>query len=109
LKTSGVDDRHLPLFAHVVLLVLIACLISLTPLAHASLPDPMWIAGIYDGADGDDEIASVSWAMFLPLLVPPQLCFVVLEIAPVCPAAACVPRVVSRPISRNRAPPGAEI
>ena len=37
--------------------VLLACLVGLLPLAYASPPDPVWLAGIYDGADQDDEVA----------------------------------------------------
>jgi hypothetical protein len=32
-------------------LILFGCLVSLTPFAHASPPDPLWIEGVYDGAD----------------------------------------------------------
>ena len=35
---------------------LLAVLVGLAPLAHASPPDPLWIAGIYDGADSDDAV-----------------------------------------------------
>jgi hypothetical protein len=34
-------------------LLLLACHISLTPLAQASPPDPTWVVGIYDGDDYD--------------------------------------------------------
>ena len=37
--------------------VLIACLVGLSCLAHASPPDPVWLPGMYDGADYDDELA----------------------------------------------------
>ena len=35
---------------------LLVTLTSLVPIAHASLPDPIWIAGTYDGADSDDVL-----------------------------------------------------
>jgi hypothetical protein len=35
-------------------------LIALVPLAHASPPDPLWIAGIYDAADADDVVSAVT-------------------------------------------------
>ena len=35
------------------LLVTLTCL---APIAHASPPDPVWIAGTYDGADSDDVL-----------------------------------------------------
>jgi hypothetical protein len=37
-------------------LVLLASLIALYPLAFASPPDPVWLAGIYDDADLDDVV-----------------------------------------------------
>jgi len=37
-------------------LSIVVPLILITPLAFASPPDPSWIAGIYDGADGDDVV-----------------------------------------------------
>ena len=40
-------------------LLLLACHIALTPLAHASPPDPTWISGIYDDADYDDVVCLV--------------------------------------------------
>src|SRR5215475_11140163 len=49
-------------------LPIVAALILLPTIAFANPPDPSWIAGIYDGADGDDvviflyEIVAVSVA-----------------------------------------------
>ena len=34
--------------------------LALVPLAHASPPDPTWIAGIYDDADLDEAVAAVT-------------------------------------------------
>jgi len=31
-------------------------LLTLVPLAHASPPDPLWIAGIYDAGDFDEVV-----------------------------------------------------
>lgn len=39
--------------------VAIVALILLPTIAFASPPDPSWIAGIYDGADGDDIVSLV--------------------------------------------------
>lgn len=87
-------------------LLLFACVISVIPLAYASPPDPTWTEGIYDDADGDDVIVSLSWAAWvaelspLPSLTPP---FVAVPFAP-----AGSPRIVSRDIRRTppgRAPP----
>jgi hypothetical protein len=40
-------------------LLIAATLILLPAIAFASPPDPLWIAGIYDGADGDDLVTLV--------------------------------------------------
>ena len=41
------------------LLSTVVGLILILPIALASPPDPSWIAGIYDGADGDDVVTLV--------------------------------------------------
>jgi hypothetical protein len=40
-------------------LSIVVTLILIAPIAFASPPDPSWIAGIYDGADGDDVVTLV--------------------------------------------------
>jgi hypothetical protein len=37
----------------------VVALILLPPIAFASPPDPLWIAGIYDSADGDDIVTLI--------------------------------------------------
>ena len=44
---------------HATFLSIIVTLILIAPIAFASPPDPSWIAGIYDGADGDDVVSLV--------------------------------------------------
>jgi hypothetical protein len=87
-------------------LLLFVCVISVTPLTYASPPDPTWIAGVYDDADGDDVIISLSWAAWIVELTPPA------SLAPqfvsVLFAPPGVPRIVSRdirPTPPGRAPP----
>ena len=41
-------------------LSLIAAVLTLTPAAHASPPDPTWIAWLYDDADFDDVILLIT-------------------------------------------------
>lgn len=41
---------------------LLVGLISLTPLAHASPPDPIWIGGVFDDADSDDVVLAATCA-----------------------------------------------
>jgi hypothetical protein len=43
-------------------LLLLVCLFSLTPLAYASPPDPTWVDGFFDDVDGDDIVTAISWA-----------------------------------------------
>jgi hypothetical protein len=40
-------------------LPIVVTVILLPAIAFASPPDPSWIAGIYDGADGDDIVSLV--------------------------------------------------
>src|SRR5215467_10974022 len=60
-------------------LPIVAVLILLPTIASASPPDPSWITGIYDGADGDDIVildyqptAAVALSQ-QPFLSPPSL------------------------------------
>lgn len=48
--------RRMPL-GRTTALVLLLCLTGLSTLAHASPPDPIWLPGLYDGADADDVVA----------------------------------------------------
>jgi len=41
-------------------IVLVVVLATIAPIAHGSPPDPSWIAGIYDQADGDDVVGAVT-------------------------------------------------
>ena len=43
-----------------VTILVAAALVLGVPLAHASVPDPLWIAGIYDAADDDDVVQAVT-------------------------------------------------
>ena len=50
----------------------VAALVLIAPIAFASPPDPSWIAGIFDGADGDDVVTLVyeTAASSAPALAP---------------------------------------
>jgi hypothetical protein len=41
-------------------LLLVALTSGLAPLAYASPPDPSWIRGVYDDADGDDAVGLIT-------------------------------------------------
>ena len=53
-ESSRSMRRGVPAF-----LPIVVALILLPAIAFASPPDPSWIAGIYDGADGDDIVTLV--------------------------------------------------
>ena len=42
------------------MLSVLLILLALVPFAHASPPDPLWIPGLYDGADADDAIQAIA-------------------------------------------------
>jgi hypothetical protein len=44
------------------LLVLVAVMVPLTPMAYASPPDPVWVKGFYDDADFDDVVVFLTSA-----------------------------------------------
>ncbi len=46
--------------ARALVIVLLALLIGLAPLAYASPPDQTWLAGFYDNADYDDVILALT-------------------------------------------------
>ncbi len=54
-------------------LLVLGILIVLTPLASASPPDPLWIAGTYEADDPDDavEAATLQAAAIVIEVVPP--------------------------------------
>lgn len=91
---------------HAVGLLLFVCLTTVTPLAYASPPDSTWIEGIYDDADGDDVVVSLSWAAWVVELTPlPSLTPLFVAVPFALPGA---PRIISRdirPTPPGRAPP----
>ena len=86
-------------------LLLLSSLVALPALAFASVPDPTWIAGLYDGADADDVILAVTSAdalgtatrVAVPIMIAATL--TALAMASALPA-----RVI--PAFQVRAPPG---
>src|SRR5216683_8345924 len=89
----------------VLTLVLVAFILTLTPLAHADPPDPTWISGIWDDDDFDDVVGYITSAT--GLLPNPVAC----DLRPVALPAPLSPlgsqAVVSAPRSASspRAPP----
>jgi hypothetical protein len=87
-------------------ILLFVCLTSVTPLAYASPPDSTWMDGVYDDADGDDIIVSLSWAAWIVELTPPASLTPLFVAVPLAPLG--VPRIGSRDIRSTppgRAPP----
>jgi len=87
-------------------IALLVGLLSLTPLAYASPPDPVWISGIYDDDDQDDVVtlatsgSHASTASLVDVCRPPLI--VVARVLPQAPGA-----VVRIDLSafQSRAPP----
>jgi hypothetical protein len=46
----------------VLVLVLVALILTLTPLAYADPPDPTWITGLWDDDDFDDVVGYITSA-----------------------------------------------
>ena len=88
------------------LLVLVALMLALTPLAYSDPPDPSWIAGFWDDDDFDNVVDCVTSAAAL-LQAPvnrelrPVPLLVTLKLVAVDTAVADVPLFESGP----RAPP----
>src|SRR5262249_39289870 len=78
---ARVDRRWGCLTDWCALIGLVGLTIVVLPLAVASLPDPLWVAGVYDGNDYDDLIATgtpascppVAWFGEGPPTVPTRL------------------------------------
>ena len=87
-------------------LLLLACLISITPLADASSPDPTWTVGLSDDADGDDIVVSLTSAAWVVELTPPVSLLPLFVAVPFAPPDR--PHLVCsdiRPTPPGRAPP----
>jgi hypothetical protein len=96
--------------ARTLALLLLSCLISVTPLAYASPPDPTWTVGLYDDADGDDDgddivvsLASAAWVVELTPPVSLIPLFVAVPFAP--PDRSHLVYSDIRPTPPGRAPP----
>ena len=92
--------------ARTLALLLLACLISVTPLADASPPDPTWTVRLYDDADGDDIVVSLTSAAWVVELTPPVSLIPLFVAVPFAPPDR--PHLVCsdiRPTPPGRAPP----
>ena len=87
-------------------LLLLVWFFSLTPLAYASPPDPTWVDGFFDDADGDDIVTAISWTAWTvdldPLAVATRLSASVSLVRVGEPGLASI---ALRPVFLGRAPP----
>jgi hypothetical protein len=87
-------------------LLLLVCLVSLTPLAYASPPDPTWMDGFFDDLDFDDVVVSISWAAWAVEADPlASLAPVAVSVHLVQPGAQPVRSTKVLPAFLGRAPP----
>jgi hypothetical protein len=93
-------------FGRALVLLLLVCLVSLSPLAYASPPDPTWMDGLFDDLDFDDVVASISWAAWAVDADPlPSLAPVPVSVHLVPPGALPVRSTTVPPAFLGRAPP----
>src|SRR5215813_73414 len=57
------DRLHVPRPAGLSAMLLVLLMIAPVTLAHASPPDPTWLAGVYDQADFDDVVGLLTSAL----------------------------------------------
>ncbi len=80
--------------------------VALPGLAHASPPDPTWIPGIYDDADGDDIVSLItSGTGHLPPAAPTDLPFIARLVARLTPTLERMPLGLWASAASPRAPP----
>jgi hypothetical protein len=87
-------------------LLLLACLFCMTPLAYASPPDPTWVDGFFDDDDDDDVVIAISWAAWavdLDLLAVATPLFASVSLVPV--GEPELASIAPRPVFLGRAPP----
>jgi hypothetical protein len=80
-------------------------LVALVPLAHASPPDPTWIAGLYDDADHDDAVLAVTEGVGFPASHGPANLTAGSPITPISFVDPQWPGERSRITQVDRAPP----
>ena len=86
--------------------VLVALLVGLVPLAYASPPDETWLPGLYDNADYDDVVIALTSAVGAADGTPtPDLAPTAEMIQTLHPAEPPVPDSAFRSPYRLRAPP----
>ena len=87
--------------------LLVLILATLGPPASASPPDPSWIGGFYDAADGDDAILAVTGMDSPPLTPIVGVESHAVRLGRVAPVAARAERACTLAVPAVRAPPSA--
>jgi hypothetical protein len=87
--------------------LVVLVLATLGPLASASPPDPSWIGGFYDAADGDDAILAVTGMDSPPLTPVVDVEARTITLGPVASAAIPAERARALAAPAVRAPPSA--
>jgi hypothetical protein len=97
--------RHRAAWCAVDVLIVVGLVVVVLPLAYASPPDPSWITGFYDDADGDDAVLAITsghGASDVPRR-PYIVTMISSELVP--PAVQPKPSIPSRWSVHGRAPP----
>jgi hypothetical protein len=76
--------------------LLAASIAALPAMAHASPPDPAWIAGLYDDGDQDDLVCLAAWAIGATVAPP---------VGVLCSLERPAPASSAPSPARSRAPP----
>lgn len=86
--------------------LLVALVITLVPLAHATPVDPTWISGLWDDGDGDDIVLLITNGDAPPI---PTWNFISQSkaVVPVAPESDVDVRVPHQRLASERAPPAA--
>jgi len=87
--------------------LLVLVLSTLGPLASASPPDPGWIGGFYDAADGDDVVLAVTGMDSPPLAPVIAVEAYSVPLGRVAPPARQAQRAFALAACAGRAPPSA--
>ena len=86
--------------------LIVSALAAVVPMAHASPPDPTWIAGIWDAADYGEAILSLTSGDALPAMsVPVLLGLSLVLLGPALFPASAFAVLRPRRAAANRAPP----
>ena len=86
--------------------LLVGALLALAPLAQSSPPDPTWIGGLYDNADYDDIVLTVtSGVAAVEWLSPSAGDPLVVSVAPRAPGDDSLVSLLRASSYHTRAPP----